>query len=319
MLSNADIYKSRDVTTAETVAQMAQLKYFDEQYLYYGCAYLYEGTIKYRLHENAEKMAAFWEKSFEFGIYPTDISKYVRLLKTPSGKEYEKAEQVQREFALKLAQTYPQELFLALKELGDIAPTDAALAELTLWQDELDLCYERDKIELFSGAVALCFKQKKLCTASYEQFKQWIKARLDLINNCECSIWRDKHWFYGFGYQDGASAQFYANASEFIARSHHYDLMSEGASCTPIFKKAYWFDENPDWPIRKWRSRFEEDMKGLMSEEYQQRLRHLSEVSVTADKEKLAYWLTAVDGEKFPQAHKVLSYYRSLWQENGEA
>ena len=38
MLSNADIYKSRDVTTAETVAQMAQLKYFDEQYLYYGCA-----------------------------------------------------------------------------------------------------------------------------------------------------------------------------------------------------------------------------------------------------------------------------------------
>ena len=59
MLSNADIYKSRDVTTAETVAQMAQLKYFDEQYLYYGCAYLYEGTIKYRLHENAEKIAAF--------------------------------------------------------------------------------------------------------------------------------------------------------------------------------------------------------------------------------------------------------------------
>lgn len=60
-------------------------------------------------------------------------------------------------------------------------------------------------------------------------------------------------------------------------------------------------------------------MKGLMSEEYQQRLRHLSEVSAAADKEKLAYWLTAVDEEKFPQAHKVLSYYRSLWQENGEA
>ena len=111
--------------------------------------------------------------------------------------------------------------------------TDAALAELMLWQDELDLCYERDKIELFSGAVALCFKQKKLCTASYEQFKQWIKARLDLINNCECSIWRDKHWFYGFGYQDGASAQFYANAWEFIARSHRFDFNELRAPAAP--------------------------------------------------------------------------------------
>ena len=57
MLTNDDIYKSRDASASDLVAIMMELKYFDEQFLYYGLAYAEDGVIKYRL--NASKKAFF--------------------------------------------------------------------------------------------------------------------------------------------------------------------------------------------------------------------------------------------------------------------
>ena len=63
MLTNDEIYQSRDVSTAEMVAVMMELKYFDEQFLYYGLAYAEDGVIKYRLNDNPLPLCRFCKGS----------------------------------------------------------------------------------------------------------------------------------------------------------------------------------------------------------------------------------------------------------------
>ena len=59
MLENKDVYKSRDVTTTEMVAIMMELKYFDEQFMYYGCAYAKDGHVEYRINNDVSRLYRF--------------------------------------------------------------------------------------------------------------------------------------------------------------------------------------------------------------------------------------------------------------------
>ena len=84
MLTNDEIYQSRDVSTAEMVAVMMELKYFDEQFLYYGLAYAEDGVIKYRLNDNPLPLCRFWADCTQKGLYPTGLTQHVQLAKVPS-------------------------------------------------------------------------------------------------------------------------------------------------------------------------------------------------------------------------------------------
>lgn len=314
MLSNEDIYKSRDVSTAEMVAIMMELKYFDEQFMYYGCAYAQDGVVKYRLNENAKSLYRFWKNSEENGIYPTNIVKYVRLLKVPSGKENERSVQVQKEFAEKLKATYPLTLFRALNDLGAEPAFDAAEEILRDWQEELELCYDADKIELFAGAVKMSFDAKLLKKATFARFKHWIEERKELISNSDNVIWRDKRIFYGFMYWQDGQAKVYSNAEKVIVHEHRYELLCQKVFCTPIFAKGFWFDAEPVRKISGWRDIFEKYLFALMQDDYIEYLQQIRQLPAAVEKEKMDRWLEQIDGRQYPEALRVLNYYQMRWQ-----
>ena len=314
MLSQEDIYKSRDVSTAEMVAMLAELKYFDEQFIYYGCAYAQDGVVKYRINEKAEKLYRFWQNSEANGIYPTNITKYVQLLKVPSGKEQEKRLLVQQAVVEKLKEDYPLILFQALSDLGATVAEDRAAEILRTWQDELDLCYEEDRIELFAGCVRLAFEAKLLTKTTFQAFEKWLEARKEIIGNCENVIWRDKRYFYGFVYWQDGRAQIYSNADETIVQKHRYDVLCQKMYSTPIFTKYYWFDSQPQYTISQWRALFEKQLLALVQEEGSKYLQQIWQLPAIVQKAQLDKWLEQMAGQQYTDALQVLSYYQMRWQ-----
>ncbi len=317
MLENKDVYKSRDVTTTEMVAIMMELKYFDEQFMYYGCAYAKDGHVEYRINNDVSRLYRFLENSEAHNVYPTNIMRYVRLLKVPSGKEREKAEIVENEFLKKLQEAYPLALFQALDELGNTPALNSAGDLLRAWQERLEVCYDVDQIELYRGAVQLAYDAKVLDEANHETLSQWITSRLELIDNCENVIWNDKRYFYGFVYWQNNKIKVYSNAEEYIVNDHRYELMTDGVLCSAIFKKHYWFDSKPDLSIQKWRMQFEGDLKECWTEENIDLFNKLCSLPAAVNKDDFMNWkkqLENVDNsDQNRNAQTVMDYYKTRW------
>lgn len=313
MLTNDDIYRSRDVSASELVAIMTELKYFDEQFLYYGLAYAEDGVIKYRLNAKAQPIYAFQAACVQKGLYPTVITKHVELTKVPSGQEELVAAQVRETFLDKLKNSYPKSLFQALIDLGALPASDAAQAILSPWQEDLELCYQADVIALFSGLCQMAYAAKLLTPSVYQTYAAWADQRIEQIQNCENVIWHDKRFFYGFLYWQNHQQHVYSNAELFIVQEHAYDLMAQGLPCTPIFSKHYWFDAQNAWSIRQWRERFEADLMTWENADYCQRFHALRSLPPPIPPQQFADICAAVDTAHYPLAAKTLNYYQERW------
>lgn len=313
MLTNDDIYKSRDASTSDLVAIMMELKYFDEQFLYYGLAYAEDGVIKYRLNAKPLPICQFQTACLQKGLFPTNITTHVELAKVPSGQEEAVAAQVREAFLTKLKASYPKALFQALVDLGSICATDAAQAILSPWQAELELCFAADEIALFNGLCQMAYAAKLLTAPVYQTYAAWAAKRTAQIQNCENVIWRDKRYFYGFLYWQDGQRRLYSNAELPIVMDHAYALKAQGIPCTPIHSKHYWFDAQSQWSIRQWREYFEADLQTLADDAYCQRFFALRALPSPISPQQFADACTAVDTTLYPQAAKTLGYYRERW------
>ena len=313
MLTNDEIYQSRDVSTAEMVAVMMELKYFDEQFLYYGLAYAEDGVIKYRLNDNPLPLCRFWADCTQKGLYPTGLTQHVQLAKVPSGQEAIIAAQVRQTFVDKLKGLYPKSLFQALTLLGQTAATNAAQDLLDLWQDELELCFIPERISCFAGLCQMAYEAKLLTEPVFQALSQWSRQRSEQIHNCENVIWHDKRYFYGFMYWQGGQAHIYSNAELPLVLSHAYSLQATGLPCTPMRRKYYWFDAHPSWSIAAWREQFETDLLHLYDADYLQRFQALRALPPALSPRRFAAACSSVDTTIYPQAAQVLGYYQNRW------
>lgn len=315
--NNSEIYKNRDATTTSLVAIMAELKYFDEQFLYYGTAYAEDGKIKYRMNENALPIYQFFAHASERKLYPIPVVNYIQMRKVPSGKESEIAAEVRKQFVERLEEDYPKELFQILLRFGNTISSDRALPIFLDWQEELLFCFHADSIQLFSGAIQWAFDAKLLRLESFNKLMAWCDERKEQIQHSTNVIWRDKRFYYGFLYWKDEHLEAYSNAELSIVMEHLCALMIDGIYCTPIFEKYYWFDSNPSWNIKKWRIQFEQDMKQQMNEKYFYWIKKILAVPAVIDAQLFQNSVDKIDGDKYPLAVKALLFYGSKWHCRG--
>ncbi len=313
MISNEEIYKSRDVTTAEEVAQLMELKYFDEQFLYYGTAYAEEGRVKYRLNRNGMAIYDFLISSARRNVYPIGVETYVQLIRVPSGKEEILAAEVRENFVEKLKATYPKEIFQALNRLGHVPPTDQAKGMLQQWQEELELCYDPDEIQLYAEVVQEAFVRKLLCAESLEQLQRWAGRRQEQIRSNEHPIWREKRCIYGFLYRQNGNFLPYSNAEKQVALERRYTLQCKGVFCTPIFAKEYWIDTKPDQSMLLWRKQFEEEMRSRMTGTYLDRLQMLRDLETPVSSAYFRAQMGKIDVARYPSTLPVIRFYANQW------
>lgn len=314
MLSNEDVYKSRDVSTAEMVAEMVALNYFDEQITYYGCAYIKKGRIEYRINENVNKIYEFWKNSEKRGCYTTNVLRHIEFVKIPSGKKEEKTRVVQKNFVDRMKEIYPKELFLVLSTLGSVRADDRATNIFYKWKDELELCYDEDQIRLVEGVLQYAFKAKLLTIETTNVIKVWIEERLEIISNCENTIWQDERWFFGFLFIDNGVIKPYVNAEECIVLERQFNKMAQGIRCTPIFKKKYWVDSNKNKPLREWRNLFEYEMTSLMDSRYMNILEKIWSFPSVISSVEFEKMSEKIDFEKYPASKSVINFYKVMWQ-----
>lgn len=313
MLRNDDIYCSRDASVSQLVAIMMELKYFDQQFLYYGMAYVCDGIIQYRLNENPLPIYQFYAQSAQQGLCPTGITTHVQLIKVPSGHEAATAAKVRDAFITQLKADYPKALFQALEQLNTIAATDIAWETLNEWHDQLELCFDADQIQLFLGLCQMAYEAKILTHTAYTTLKSWAQQRAAQIANCENVIWRDKRYFYGFLYWKNDEKRIYCNTYLPIVMDRAYQLKAQGVSCTPILSKHYWFDAQKSWSIMNWRSKFEADLWQLFDANYLSRFQAIRTLSTPIQPQTFAAAFSALDTARFAEASKVLNYYRNRW------
>ncbi len=303
----------KDADCAGMVAIMMELKYFDQQFVYYGTTYVENNIIKYRIHDKAEKMYRFFENSMQKHLYPLEVVRYVQYRKVPSGKETEIAAEVQKSLAQYLKDCYPKELYYLLQRVGAIHATNDAQTMLQLWQDQLELCFEGDQINLFAGAVKLAFQSKLIDNQTYLAYLEWIEDKLTQIVSHTNVRWRKSCSMHGFIYWEYGKQQVYTNALWQKAMERQHEVRANQLRCTPIFSKTYWMDSVPTWDLTKWRSKFEEDIAALMDENYLNRLQQIWSLPAVVDAALFQRLSQNVNVEQYPAAKKVIQYYGLLW------
>lgn len=197
-INQSEIYKNRDAETTSLVAMMAELKYFDEQFLFYGTVYVEHGIIKYRLNSKALPIYQFFYKAAERDLCPTMIMKHIQMKKVPSGKEEVIAAEVRNDFVQELQRCYPRELFLILYELEKTPNSDIAKEFLLKLQDELQFCYKIDEITLLMGLINMAYDAKKVRKESYNQLICWCNKRMEQIQQSVNVIWSEKRYYIWF-------------------------------------------------------------------------------------------------------------------------
>ena len=305
--------RMKDEDCAGIVAILMELKYFDEQFVYYGTSYVENGVIKYRMHDKAEKIYRFYENSVQYHLYPLEIVRFVQYKKVPSGKENEIAVEVQADFAKHLKEIYPKQLFRMIQLAGATKASDAARPILKDWQDALELCFVEDKINLFAGAVQMVYQAKQLTDETFKQMINWVDDKHTQIISHTNSRWRKPCKMHGFLYQEYGKQQVYVNALWHKAVERQHEIKAKGLVCTPIFSKEYWMDSMPGWDLTKWRGKFEEDIKTLMDESYFEHLAQLWNLPSVVDNAQFQQQCECIDLEAYPAAKKVIDYYGAIW------
>ncbi len=306
--------KVRDEAAAGMVALLMELKYFDEQFVYYGTAYVEDNRIKYRMHDKAEKMYQFFEKSTGKDLYPTGIVRYVQYKKVPSGKENDVAVEVQASLAEYLKEIYPKELFYLLRKTGAVPAKNSAYSILLKWQDKLELCFEKDQIALFVGIVKLAYKAKMIDTDTLKQFTDWADDKIAQIVSHTNLKWRKPYQMHGFLYWENGKQKSYVNALWYKVAEHQYTLLANKVLCTPIFSKTYWLDNLPTRDLLKWRDTFEKELPILMNDTYCEYLHQIWDLTSTIDYEWYRELCAGIDIVHYPETQKVLDYYGMIWR-----
>lgn len=306
--------KVRDEACAGMVAVLMELKYFDEQFVYYATAYVENNKIKYRMHDKAEKMYRFFEKSTQKNLYPTEVIRYVEYKKVPSGKENDVAVEVQASVVEYMKEIYPKELFYLLRKTGAVSASNNAYPILLQWQDNLELCFEEDQITLFVGAVKMAYRAKMIDTVILQQFLDWADDKIAQIVGHTNLKWRKPYQMHGFLYWENGKLKSYVNALWYKVAERQYALLADKLLCTPIFSKTYWLDSIPTRDLLKWRDTFEKEISVLMNDTYCDYLHQIWNLPSTVDRDWYQKLYSGIDVSQYPKAKKVLDYYGNIWR-----
>jgi len=238
----AEMTQLRDMQVAMEVAQKFELGWFDVEFTLYGCAYMKNDKRYYRISDNAEKIYDFIEYALLQKIYPTNIVEMTKKCPVPAGMQEYIAQDIKRELAKELQQSYPYEFFIFLSDFINNVSDNSAESIIKIEKEKAFGYFDEEKLESFSQLLNFAYKNGKLSTAMYEKYCKEIEdERKDMIDN---PVKKDiiEKTFFGLSYEKNTELQYYYNACKANVYKKKYSLEYEGIFTTPIFEKKYWLN-----------------------------------------------------------------------------
>ena len=234
--------KFRDLQVAEDVGKKAELGWFDVEFTMYGCAYMNEGKMFYKVSSEAQDIYDFIEASSQQGIYPSNILSFTEKCPVPSGMKQLIAQDVKVDLGKKLRDTFPQEFFEILYGLADEAVNNTA-AEL-LWNEaeQLEGVFEEELLRYFEELVNYAYGCCHVNKYEYDKLMGWIAEERKNMDDDFISKDIFEKTMYGIAYEEDGQVKFMENAQRAYIYEKSYALEQEGVFVTPVFCQTFWYN-----------------------------------------------------------------------------
>lgn len=302
----------RDLKCSMEIAEMAALGWFAEEFIVYGCCYVENGKLYYKVSSQNTELYQFREEYMKKGIYVSPITELLNRVSVPSGMQDEYLLRTKIKLAKKMQQDYDSALMLKFVTLVAQNSNDSAAELLNELKKKLAGCFEREIIQLVESIVEYAFQQKKLEMTTYWNFCCWLDY---IYNQMEDDVVIRRNFqriFYGFAYRTNTGVlKFYANASEGEARKRKEALLCQGIRSTPILWKKYSFDSHPD--LMQVKEEFLKQLAVWIDEEYISYLQQIDNLPTAVPTEQYQALMKQAEVEKKTAVLELLRYYKCLW------
>ncbi len=244
---------SRDAVCGDRIGFIAEMGAMEEEFAVFGCGYLEDGKIKYRVSSDKNEMYAFMLHAGRIPLYPTPIHilSERKLLGVEEKEDF--IYQLKQQLAQKLKTFYPKEFFIDMKQLITQAPVNSAWPLLQILQEEIEGNFDFDELYLYRILLEQCY-QKKLLDEKHKRLGEaWLEKNYNQMENDTVVKERYQRTFYGFAYYKKEELQWYIKSSTDLERvlEHRLQLEHDNIFVSPILQKTFWFAETQQLPRLK--------------------------------------------------------------------
>lgn len=300
----------REMQVANDIAEMAALGWFPHEFIVYGCCYIENGKLYYKVSSQDTELYHFKEECLKKNIYVSPIVELLNRVSVPSGMQEEYMQKTKIKLAKTMQKNYGADAMQTFHHLAETDGIDSAAELLYNLKHKLIGCFERELLVLVESLVEYAFSQKKLKRATYAELTAWLDYTYSQMED-DVVIQRNfKRTFYGFAYKtESGAVRYIVNASEREVYKRKEELYCKDIASTPILKKVYYFNNQPN--LATVRNEFLEVLKSWMDEEYWQYLDAIDALPGVISAQQMDDLQREILEQQSLQNH--LQYYRALW------
>lgn len=302
----------REMAVANDIAEMAALGWFAEEFIVYGCCYMENGTIYYKVSSQNTELYRFKDECMKHGIYVSPVVELLNRVMVPSGMQEEYLLKTKLKLARQMRQKYDADLLRTFTALAGQDDNNSAENLMREMQRKMIGCFEREVVQLVESIIEYAFQQKKLNRQTYAELCQWLDYVYGQMEDDVVIRKNFQRTFYGFAYRTTTGAlRYYTNASAGETRKRKEELLCKGTQSTPILQKTYYFDNQPN--LLQLKETFAAQLKQWMDEEY---MGYLEMIDALPPAIPIAHYerlIRQAEEKQMPSMATWLRYYQCLW------
>lgn len=302
---------NRDEICAQRIGFIADMGGMEEEIIVYGCCYLENGRVKYRVSNEKEEMYQFLLSAASQNRFPTPVQNLTVRQIIAAGEKDTMLYQAKKKLAQKLQLFYPAAFFKEWQPFVEQQSNYEAWTLLEALQDEMEGLFEADELQFYEAIMRHCCQKKLLDEQHKAMGEQWLKKNRSQMEGDVVVKENNKRTFYGILYlkEDGSYGSKSNLELERVVDAK-ITLEQQGILTGPILTKIFWYQQAQQLP--QLHSAFERWMKDLAGDRLRSILRLLdtlpSAVNVTAYRRLLA------EVNHLPtESLFALQWYGQLW------
>jgi len=301
----------RDIQIAMDVRKKAELGWFDTEFTMYGCAYLKDGNMYYKISPKAQDIYDFIEKSMCQGIYPSNVMKLLEKCQVPSGTKEVIEQQLKKKLAKMLQSAYSKEFFEYLYSIARKMQDNTAASLLWAEAEELEGIFEEEKLCHFEELVHYVRGCGHIDAYNYRELLYWISEERKNMGENFISKNTFEKTMYGIAYEIDGQIKYAENAQKTVIYEKKYRLEQNGYFVTNIFSKNYWYDAQNK--LENIRNDFKETLITFFNVTYLAKIKNLSQGMGTTYTENFKQILESSRTKFSKQAVDTLIRYGGRW------
>jgi len=160
----------------------------------------------------------------------------------PAGMKELLVQELKKELAKKLHETYLKDFFVALSNVAKDCVNNDALMLLWKEADALEGVFDEERLRLFENLVHYVYSCRKIEAVNYEKLLAWIKKEYKNMDDNLVSKDIFEKTLYGIAYGLGDKIEYMENAQRDYIYGKAYELEKQDVFVTPVLSRTYWYN-----------------------------------------------------------------------------